>query len=70
MTPSTTVAQAAANSHPELGAALHLTSRIRGRMDALESAIAAQDARARLRALTEIFDLLNELQGLPLRRAA
>lgn len=64
MTSLRTVAQAVALQDPETARALHLISLWRGRMDALEVAIAEQDARARLRILMEAFDLFDELQSM------
>jgi hypothetical protein len=69
MTSSLTVARVAA-TEPSLGHALHVCSRIRGRLDALEAAIAARDARARLRVLLEVLDLFEELRTIDYQRAA
>lgn len=63
-------AQAAALADSGTARALHLISLLRGRLDALEAAVAARDARARLRLLLEISDLWTELQAISLRRDA
>lgn len=64
-------AQIAANADPDVGRALHVISLLRGRFDALEAAIAGQDARKRLATLMEIADLFDELRALgPQERAA
>lgn len=63
-------AQVAAASNCETARALHLISLLRGRFDALETAIAGQDARARLRVLNQIDDLFRELQAIYLRQEA
>lgn len=55
-----TAAQFAATD-PQSGRALHLTSRIRGRLDALEAAIAGQDARGKVRVSVELGALVEEL---------
>jgi len=55
-------AQVVAHADADVGRALHLISLTRGQLEALETAIAGQDARGRLRALTRIFDLFDELQ--------
>lgn len=70
MTTAQLVAQVAANADPGMARALHLISLWRGRMDALEAAIAAQDVRRRLQILLEVADLLEELQAISLRKAA
>ena len=70
MTTHHTVAQVAANADPGVARALHLISLMRGRADALEAAVAAQDARARLRALLAMGDCLEELRSIDFRRAA
>lgn len=69
MATALTVAHLAATD-PSLGRALHVCSRIHGRLDALEAAIAAQDARARLNLLLEIADLFDELRTIDYRRTA
>lgn len=63
-------AQVAAASNSETARALHLISLLKGRFDALEAAIAGQDARGRLRVLMQIDDLFRELQAISLRRDA
>lgn len=70
MTSLTTIAQASAIGDPRTARALHLISRLRGRLDVLEAAVAGQDARARLRVLEEIGRLFEELQTITYRRAA
>lgn len=65
-----TAALAVATADPDMARALHLISLWRGRMDALEVAIASQDARARLRILLEVADLFQELQDITLHREA
>lgn len=70
MTSLHTVAQAAAHADPGTARALYLISMIRGRMDALEAAVAARDARGRLRVLVEIGRLFDELSAIEYRRAA
>lgn len=67
MTTHQTVAQVAAGADPSIGHALHLASRIRGRLDALETAIAGRDGRARLRVTVELADLFAELSHLTYR---
>lgn len=59
-------AQVAANADTGVARALHLISLLRGRFDALETAIAGQDARRRLSVLVEIAELFDELQALSL----
>lgn len=61
MTSQHLIAQAGASADPSIGRALHVLSRMRGRTDALEMAIAEKDALARLRALKEIRELLGEI---------
>lgn len=61
-----TAAQFAATD-PTSARALHLTSRIRGRLDALEVAIASQDAQARLRVSVELGALVEELLDITYR---
>jgi hypothetical protein len=70
MPSSTTLAQAAMSADQTVGQALHLTSRIRGRLDALEAAIAGQDARGRLRVSVELGALIEELLSITYRRPA
>ena len=70
MTTTITVAQVAANADPSVARALHLISLFRGRLDALEVAIAGRDARAADRILLQADDLFNELQLLTLQDAA
>lgn len=70
MTTVHTVAQVAANADPSVARALHLISLFRGRLDALEVAIAGRDARAADRVLLQADDLFNELQILILREKA
>lgn len=70
MTSHHTAALAVFTADPGMARALHLISLWRGRMDALEVAIATQDARARLRVLLEVADLFEELQALTLHREA
>ena len=67
MTSQTTIAQAAANSHPELGEALHLISMTRGRLDLFEQAVASRDRRSMIRAHSEIVEFLSECAGIVLR---
>jgi hypothetical protein len=69
MTSYQTVAQIAANADPSTARALHLTSRLRGRLDALEAAIAGQDVRARLRVSVELGGLVEELLDITYRGA-
>ena len=70
MTTQHTVAQVAAGTNSGVANSLHLISRIRGRFDVLEDAIARQDPRARLKALLQIFDLLDELRAIEREREA
>lgn len=70
MTSYATVAQAAASADNRVGQALHLISRIHGRLDSLEAAIAARDARLRLTALLQIGELLDELRVIEIQREA
>lgn len=63
MTSQLLVAQVSA-TNPKVAAELHLISRIRGRLDALETATAGQDARAQLRALLEAWELFDELTAI------
>lgn len=63
-------AQVAANADDGVARSLHLISLLRGRFDALETAIAGQDARKRLRVLCEIAELFDELQALSLPQEA
>jgi hypothetical protein len=64
------IAQAAADADSGTARALYLISQIRGRMDALEAAVASRDVRARLRVLVEIGHLFDERQTIEYRRAA
>lgn len=68
MPSSTVIAQAAMSVDPSIARALHLTSRIRGRIDALEAAIAGRDARGRLRVSVELGALIEELLDLTYRK--
>jgi hypothetical protein len=61
-------AQIAAAAHEDTARSLHLISLLRGRFDVLETAIAGQDARTRLRVLTQIHDLFEELRTLSAAR--
>lgn len=70
MTTSLTTAQVAAATDPRMGQALNALSRLRGRADALEEAIAARDSRARLRAFLELAAIVDELADLTYTRAA
>jgi len=70
MPTTATLAQAAMSSDPGLPRALHLTSRIRGRLDALEAALASQDRRAVLRVTVELGQLFEELADITYRRYA
>jgi hypothetical protein len=70
MTSYHTVAQASASADPSIGRALHALSRLRGRTDALEVAIAEKDAMARLRTLREIRELLGEILDITSQVAA
>lgn len=63
-------AQIAANADPDAGRALHIISLLRGRFDALEAAIASQDARKRAATLMEIAALVDQLRALGPREAA
>jgi hypothetical protein len=63
-------AQLAAHTDPATARSLHVISLIRGRLDALEAAIAGGDARARLRTLVEVSDLFDELCALTAQREA
>ncbi len=63
-------AQLAANTDPATARALHLVSLIRGRLEALEAAIAGNDARARVRVAGELADMGRELIALTGAREA
>jgi hypothetical protein len=49
---------------PAAGLALHISSRIRGRLAALELALAVQDTAARIRVTAELVDLFDQLLTL------
>jgi hypothetical protein len=70
MTSSHLIAQAHASADPSIGRALHALSRLRGRLDVLEMAIAENEPRRRLKALLEIGDLLEEIRSISDERAA
>jgi hypothetical protein len=70
MTTYLTTAQVAAAQDPNMGQMLNALSRLRGRADALEEAIAARDPRARLRTFLELADIVEELANLNVTRAA
>jgi hypothetical protein len=57
-------ARISAQIDPATARSLHLISLIRGRLDALEAAIAGQDARTRLRVLVEASEMFDELLAL------
>jgi hypothetical protein len=57
-------AQLAANVDPATARALYLVSLIRGRLEALEAAIAGKDVRARLRVTVELSNMFGELLAL------
>jgi hypothetical protein len=63
-------AQLAANVDPATARALYLVSLIRGRLEALEAAIAGKDVRARLRVTVELSNMFGELLALTGEREA
>lgn len=70
MTSQHLIAQANASADPSIGQALHALSRLRGRTDALEAAIAGKDAIARLRALRDMRELLGEILDITSKERA
>lgn len=64
------VAQRAASGDQATGRSLHLTSRFRGRLEALEAALVSGDRRQQCFVLIEMADLFEELNELTLGRAA
>ena len=68
MTSHLTLAQLHALADPDIARRLHVLSLIRGRLDAHESAVASQDARAQLESLSEAGELFQELLKLSLQR--
>lgn len=65
-----TSAQVAAAQDPRMGQALNALSRLRGRAEALEEAIASGDARGKLRVYLELMAVAEEIGKLLIRRSA